>query len=355
LVFANNCRDESAEIARGLSEHLPFPIRVVEARLPVARAHAGGARRAAMDLADLWLGENGERDGVILTTDADSRVPPDWIATNRAAVASGADAVLGRIALDEEGDALPAALHRRGRLEGAYEQLLTELAAVLDPLAHNPWPHHATISGASLAVNVQTYRRVGGLPCVRFGEDKAFVAVLLRHDARLRFAPEIKVITSGRLDGRAPGGVADTLRLRAHDPDAFCDEALEPFRIAIKRARLRGRLRSLWRLGAPDQSAAWPIGLGIPGSARRIARAATFGAAWSAIEAASPVLARRLLTPADLPWQIAGAERALARLRKSALVARQHVEPEIAMPVAADDLGGLLHARDEEFGGLVAG
>ena len=84
--------------------------------------------------------EAGERDGVILTTDADSQVAPNWIAENLAAFAAGAEAVLGRIDLDEEGACLPEALHRRGELEDTYERLLTELSWLLDPLGtiHGP-------------------------------------------------------------------------------------------------------------------------------------------------------------------------------------------------------------------------
>ena len=106
-------------------------------------------------LASVWAGPQ----GAILTTDADSRVPPDWVAANRAAFETGVDAVLGRVALDEEGDALPDALHRRGALESAYEQALVEIAAWLDPRAHDPWPHHATISGANSA---SRWRPTGG-------------------------------------------------------------------------------------------------------------------------------------------------------------------------------------------------
>src|SRR5580704_7715484 len=57
IVFANNCRDGSADLARSLSERLSLPLRVVEASLPPAAAHAGNARRAAMDIAEAWLGE----------------------------------------------------------------------------------------------------------------------------------------------------------------------------------------------------------------------------------------------------------------------------------------------------------
>jgi GT2 family glycosyltransferase len=356
VIFANNCSDESAELARSLVQHLPFAVRIVEAYLPRARAHAGGARRAAMDLADAWLVERGEGDGVILTTDADSQVSPLWIANNLAAVDAGADAVLGRIALDEEGDLLPQALHRRGRLESAYEALLTELSGVLDPLDYNPWPHHATISGASLAITREAYRRVGGLPPVPLGEDKALIAELSRHDARIRFCPDIQVTTSGRLNGRAPGGVADTLRLRSIDPGVFCDDALEPFRVAMRRARWRARLRHLHQTGGVVGNGEWAASLGIsPHDARRISCAPTFGVVWSAIESASPLLARCALTPAELPRQIAGARRALARLRKSALSARQHFKSERVMAIPTLGPHRLVHASNQELGSFVSG
>ena len=355
VVFANNCRDGSADLARSLSERLSLPLRVVEASLPPAAAHAGNARRAAMDIAEAWLGEGRGSDGVILTTDADSRVSADWISNNLAAIDAGADAVLGSIALDEEGDLLPEALHRRGRLESAYEALLIELAALLDPLVHNPWPHHATVSGASIAVTREAYLRAGGLPRVPLGEDKALIAELIRHDAKIRFCSEVRVTTSGRLDGRAPGGVADTLRLRSNDPAALCDELLEPFRVAIKRAKWRGRLRRLRSAGKLDRNGAWARELGISASdARRICRAPSFGAAWSAIEYQSPLFARHLLTPAELPDQISGARRALARLRNGRLSVREHVEPEVGVPVCSLNSSGVTDRGDEEVCSLVA-
>ena len=43
-VFANNCTDRSASLARKLGGGLSLDVRVVEARLPTAVAHAGAAR-----------------------------------------------------------------------------------------------------------------------------------------------------------------------------------------------------------------------------------------------------------------------------------------------------------------------
>jgi hypothetical protein len=294
-----------------------------------------------MDLAEAWLLEGGDRNGVILTTDADSQVAANWIAENLAAFEAGAEAVLGRIDLDDEGKLLPDALHRRGKLEDTYERLLTELSWLLDPLEHNPWPHHATISGASLGITRTAYCRVGRLPRVALGEDKALIALLSRHDAKIRYCPTVHAITSGRTDGRAPGGVADTLAIRSREPDAFCDDALEPFRTAFARAAWRGRLRRLRGAGLLALDLDWAAKLEI--SAREvkdIIQESAFGAAWRAIEDRSPLFARRMLRPAELPKQIAIARRWLPHLREGRSGARQHVQPKLTVSIPAlDDAG----------------
>ncbi len=318
-------------------------------------ADAGNARRGAMDAALDWLAEDLATDGVILTTDADSRVSPDWIVSNLAAIHAGADMVLGQIRLDEEGDQLPEALHRRGQLESEYEALLTELDARIDPLPYDPWPRHATISGASIAITRKIYEEVGGLPRVPLGEDKALVAALMRIDAKIRHAPEVLVTTSGRCYGRAPGGVADTLRLRSDDPDALCDEALEPFRIALRRAKWRRRLRQSWGVGDLMGDDAWMRALQISDGPLRAGGPLDFGAAWSEIEHNSPRLSRRLLSPAELPGQIFLARRVHDRLRRVGLSPREDVQAELAMPLRPLERAGSVHGGDEEIGCLIAG
>ena len=355
VVFANNCTDQSASLARSLGESWSLDIRVVEASLPPGAAHAGNARRAAMDLADAWLVEAGESDGVILATDADSQVAPNWIAENLAAFAAGAEAVLGRIDLDEEGASLPEALHRRGQLEDTYERLLIELSWLLDPLEHDPWPHHATISGASLGVTRATYCRVGRLPRVPLGEDKALVALLYHHDARIRHCPTAHVITSGRTDGRALGGVADTLAIRSREPDAFCDDALEPFRAAFARAAWRGCLRRRHSAGRLPLGQDWAARLEIsPREVDDIIQELAFGAAWGAIEERSPLFARRSLRPAELPQQISIARRWLAHLREGGSGARQHIQPKFSISISPVDDACRSDPFDEESGSLVA-
>jgi hypothetical protein len=59
VLFVNNCTDGSAALARALAESMPFTLRVEESVLPAGFAHAGNARRAAMDLAEAWLAKGG--------------------------------------------------------------------------------------------------------------------------------------------------------------------------------------------------------------------------------------------------------------------------------------------------------
>lgn len=326
LLFLNNCTDNTGALVRDARPHLSCALRVVEETFD--GASAGWARRRAMEAAAAWL-EEGGGDGVLLTTDADSRVAPDWVARNLSALAAGADAVAGRLVLDPRDAAdLPAALHARGALEAEYEALLTEIVARLDPVPGNPWPHHWCRSGASLAVRASTYRAVGGMPDLPLGEDRAFVEAVLAHDGVVRHDPDLVVVTSGRLDGRAKGGVADTIRLRCETPDSVCDDRLERLERVVARALLRRRLRGLhvgrrrWALRA------WAGVLGLSGGgARTLAATPRFGAFHAGLEAASPRLRYRPLRPADLVRQIrrAGAlvrvMRAVPRQRSAALVA----------------------------------
>ena len=146
---------------------------------------------------------------------------------------------------------MPAALHRRGELEDAYDKLLTELSWLLDPLPHNPWPHHSTISGATLGITRSAYCRVGRLPRVPLGEDKALVHLLSLADAKIRYCSTVHVITSGRTKGRAPGGVADTLAVRSWEPEAFLRRGLGTLSHRVCTRRMARASAQMARRGTP--------------------------------------------------------------------------------------------------------
>lgn len=100
VLLVNNSRDGTAALARGMVGRLPFPLLVLEESLPPELAHAGEARRRAMEAAAFWLERDAVPDAVLLTTDADGRPARDWVARNLLALEAGADAVLGLITVD---------------------------------------------------------------------------------------------------------------------------------------------------------------------------------------------------------------------------------------------------------------
>jgi hypothetical protein len=183
--------------------------------------------------------------------------------------------------------------------EALLLQLQDEMAALVDPDAADPWPRHQQNSGASLAVRAAALRRAGGAPTVACGEDRALVAALRLTDARVRHAPHIVVPVSGRLEGRAAGGMAETLKRRSQSPDVMADERLEPTVDALRRALARARLRAVF--GGSGDAASLAADLLI---LRRDFEAALsapyFGMAWRAVQAASPVLRRRRVSFAQL-------------------------------------------------------
>ena len=314
VLFVNNTRDDTIEAVREIAPRLALPLRLFERDSP--DANAGWARRHAMDAAAAWLEETASV-GAILTTDADSRVPPHWIAHTLAIIAAGADAVAGQIALDPADEAaLPAALRARGRLEETYERLLTELDARIDPQRTDPWPRHWTQSGASLAVTLAAYRRVDGMPAIALGDDRAFVSRLRAANLVVRHDPRIVVATSGRLAGRAKGGVADTMRIRIEQPDCACDGRLEPLHRALDRYRWHRRLRDLAAAGFLPETERWasPLGLGRDEAARLLATG-RIGEVIEGVDAASPRLRSPTLRPSELPFQIRLARLALAAYR----------------------------------------
>jgi hypothetical protein len=315
LLFANNCSDNTAAIAIELKSSLPYPLEVLEAQLPASMATAGGARRQAMDEAAARLGSD---DNILLTTDADSLVTPSWLASNIKYLQRGVDCVAGFIDAEpyEIMSCGPAFL-ARGRLEDTYLRLAAEIYARCDPRPHDPWPNHRVSSGASLAVTKAVYHAVGGMPAKALGEDNAFTALLDEHGFKVRHALDVTVVTSCRLDGRASGGAADTMRYRRDNPDAVCDDEIEPAVATLHRATMRGVVRKAWQERGLEQALSRFLN-----NDSRLERqkselvAGTFANAWKEIKARHPKLQKRPpLRPSDLPRQIAAARFILRHLR----------------------------------------
>ncbi len=194
-VVAHRCADETAARAaatlRGLA--LGDVVEDVESA-SIGRVRDQGVRRGIARLGSpptsTW----------VLSTDADTCVPRDWVVRILAAAGRhDAFAVVGLAELDR--------FRGSRRALAAYDALLS---AKMRP-GDDAWQHDH-VYGANLAVRADAYLAVGGFPHVRHGEDQQLVDALLRHGVPVLRSREVVVTTSGRLDGRAEGGLASLLR-----------------------------------------------------------------------------------------------------------------------------------------------
>ena len=206
VPFANNCSDGTLAVVRAVPlAHARLEWRAASLLPP--HAHAGWSRRLALDAAAALLERPGD---VLATTDGDTTVAGDWIVRTVAHLDAGWDVVAGRALTGRaERAALPARARWRLNLLTRYYLALDWLRAATD--GREPWPRHWYEGGASLATTRAWYRRIGGAPTPPVAEDRALVASLTAAGARVRHAVDVRVTTSARLDGRAPGGMADTL------------------------------------------------------------------------------------------------------------------------------------------------
>jgi GT2 family glycosyltransferase len=328
FLLLNNCTDLSVEIAGTAAARDPRIV-VSEVELPGPLATAGEARRLALAAAAELAGP----DGIIITTDADCEPEADWIAKNVREIARGADVVCGAARI------IPEPAHEKsGTLyfdlarEAMYATLLDEIAALVDPDPADPWPRHQQHSGASIAMTEAILHGAGGAPRVAAGEDRALIERFRLFDARIRHAPDIEVPVSGRLEGRAKGGMAESLSRRTRLPDKETDEALEPAVDAYRRVLARARLRN-----GNDRRVAETLArdLLIDPDVMAIAmRAGTFGGAWALVERLSPVLHRRRVKFVNL-----------ARETSQAMAIRDSIEVDCPIRRIDTQQGSKLHAE----------
>ncbi|MGK5684231.1 glycosyltransferase [Actinoplanes sp. URMC 104] len=177
VVVADACTDDTAALAAAAGATV----------LEIAARNVGRARAAGMDHAlrhgpdGLWLA----------TTDADSRVPPEWLLWHLTHAAAGADLLAGTVLVDDWAgwpDALP----------GLYE---SRYAA-----------SNAHVHGANLGVAAAAYLAAGGFRPVAHDEDRGLIAQVRAAGGRVVDDATCPVVTSARADGRAPLGFSSYLR-----------------------------------------------------------------------------------------------------------------------------------------------
>lgn len=192
--FLDGCGDASEAIVRAAT--LPMPV-LVGRGAGHADANAGRARAAAMDVA---LGTD---PAVLLSTDADSQPRRDWVQAALRALSIG-EVATGRILRAGPADPLQTRVER-------YWDRLHALRRLLDPVAWEEGGcHHG--GGANLVIRTPAYRALGGFRPQPSGEDALLLDDAARAGLRVRHDAAMVVETSARRRGRAPGGLATSLR-----------------------------------------------------------------------------------------------------------------------------------------------
>jgi len=204
-ICVNNSSDatHANAVEATLRSNAGFALHIVQRVFDPELAHAGSARRAAMDMgADLLT-----PDGLLLSTDADCRPPADWIEANLSHFAFER-IIGGRIELDERETNMTPAISMLRRRFDAYWQAVRAIEDMIDPVAWDMPPRHGDHTGASLALSVDLYRRAGGVPLLPTGEDRALVEAAIKAGGKLVHPNAVWTRASSRTAGRANGGMA---------------------------------------------------------------------------------------------------------------------------------------------------
>lgn len=184
VVVLDSCTDRTAEIVA------QFP----EVRTVTTDVGTVGAARA-LGVAAVADRVHDPRGVWIACTDADSAPPPEWL--------------VGQLTIAEQGHALVAGVVW---VDPDDPDLPSEIAHAVEE-SHTGVPDgHDRVHGANLGFTLQTYLDLGGFAPTPAHEDVLFV----RH-ARARGVPSfasgsLPVLTSARLEARAPQGFAAWLR-----------------------------------------------------------------------------------------------------------------------------------------------
>lgn len=189
-VVLDGCTDRTALVLRTavaagrVWNEVPLDA-VATPRLGVGRARAVGTARALGTgplPAERWTAH----------TDADSRVDPGWLVQQVGAHDAGAHVLVGAVVPDPD-DLDPVVLARWTS-------------------AHPPGSTLGHVHGANLGLRGDVCLALGGFDPVPEHEDVLLVERARALGFDVRATTDLPVVTSGRFDGRTPGGYAEHLR-----------------------------------------------------------------------------------------------------------------------------------------------
>ncbi|MFF1573173.1 glycosyltransferase [Leifsonia sp. NPDC058292] len=180
VLVLDACTDGSREIAARHPSLVTIERSFENVGLSRAAGVEAGLRLANADPRTVW----------IATTDADSEVPPGWLARNLRA-ARDADVFVG---------AVVPVLHD---LDDSRRDAWVRI--------HPPGATLGHVHGANLGVRADVYLRSGGFAALARDEDVTLVERLRAGGARVAESEDDPVVTSSRLEGRVSGGYAQYL------------------------------------------------------------------------------------------------------------------------------------------------
>ncbi|ASR37217.1 family 2 glycosyl transferase [Prauserella marina] len=190
-LVADRCSDNTAEAATAaLRGAWAGTVLRSEHTRSVGNVRALGTRRC------LSLLRNADpARTLLLSTDADSLVAPDWALAHLGRANEGHHAVAGVAELLDSGELGARALRR-------YRGVLDDAAGP---------EGHGNVYGANLGVRADAYLAVGGFAPLPTGEDHDLWGRLGLAGFRRCYDRKARVLTSARVTGRAPEGLAALL------------------------------------------------------------------------------------------------------------------------------------------------
>ncbi|OBA80186.1 glycosyl transferase [Mycobacterium sp. 1164966.3] len=178
VVVLDGSEDGSAELAGRYGPDVHF--------VSVDVRNVGAARAVGFGYARSLHGQGAK--SWYATTDADSRVDPGWLVHQ---LEIGADMVLGVVRVTDWG-------HHSDDVADRYER------------AYEAEDEH--VHGANMGFSARAYWRVGGFRTLPSGEDVDLVTRFEAAGYHVHRDTDLSVITSARVQSRAPRGFAHCLR-----------------------------------------------------------------------------------------------------------------------------------------------
>ena len=200
VVVLDDCQDLSAGVVAEWEFELRRKRRFVKSLVRCCAARSVGVARGLgcaalleewdfMDPSRIWLA----------TTDADSRVPRDWLSAQVARHDTGVDLWSGRVSVDDWS-------FHHGEIASKWQ--------------HDYEAEPNPIHGANLGFNAGAYLATGGFTATRTGEDRALHRAMSNMGAVSYSDSSVRVVTSARTIARAPLGFAHALNTIAITVDA---------------------------------------------------------------------------------------------------------------------------------------